>query len=133
MDSEEGEAGKAKKPKSGLVAAVLVRGMIGASSEVKDTLAMLNLQFKNSCVVVEGTPVNKGMLKRCKDYLTYGEITPETFAELKKAREKKGKKHYALHPPRGGFERKGTKKSYAEKGSLGYRGEKINDLIRKML
>ncbi|WP_457751114.1 50S ribosomal protein L30 [Thermococcus sp.] len=39
---------------------------------------------------------------------------------------------FRLHPPRGGL--KGSKKrSFKEGGALGYRGEKINDLIERML
>ena len=66
------------------------------------------------------------------DRTTYGEINEETHKELV-AKRGKGKKYFALHPPRGGFERKGIKKSYTQKGALGYRGEKINDLIKRML
>jgi large subunit ribosomal protein L30 len=39
---------------------------------------------------------------------------------------------FRLHPPRGGL--KGSKKrSFREGGALGYRGEKINELIERML
>ena len=39
---------------------------------------------------------------------------------------------FRLHPPRGGL--KGTKKrSFREGGALGYRGERINELIERML
>jgi large subunit ribosomal protein L30 len=38
-----------------------------------------------------------------------------------------------LHPPRGGYERKGIKISFNLGGALGYRGDKINKLISKML
>lgn len=38
---------------------------------------------------------------------------------------------FRLHPPRKGY--KNIKKAYNEDGSLGYRGENINDLIKKML
>jgi len=39
---------------------------------------------------------------------------------------------FRLHPPKKGF--KGTvKKSFSAGGELGYRGEAINDLIRKMI
>ncbi len=42
------------------------------------------------------------------------------------------KPFFRLHPPRGGF--KGSiKKHYKVGGELGYRGEAINDLIRRML
>ncbi len=40
---------------------------------------------------------------------------------------------FKLAPPRGGFGRKGTKQPYSIGGVLGYRKEKINDLIKKML
>jgi len=38
---------------------------------------------------------------------------------------------FRLHPPRKGFE--SVKRPYGDKGSLGYRGEAINDLILRML
>ncbi|WP_297068979.1 50S ribosomal protein L30, partial [Thermococcus sp.] len=39
---------------------------------------------------------------------------------------------FRLHPPKGGL--KGSKKrSFKEGGALGYRGEKINELIERML
>ena len=37
---------------------------------------------------------------------------------------------FRLHPPRKGYE--GVKRSFKEGGALGYRGEKINQLIRRM-
>ena len=36
-----------------------------------------------------------------------------------------------LHPPRKGYE--GIKRAYTTGGALGYRGKKINDLIKRML
>lgn len=38
---------------------------------------------------------------------------------------------FRLHPPRKGY--KNTKKAYNEDGTLGYRGENIEDLIKKMI
>lgn len=38
---------------------------------------------------------------------------------------------FRLHPPRKGF-KGGVKKSYSAGGALGYRGEAINDLLKKM-
>ncbi len=40
---------------------------------------------------------------------------------------------FRLKPPEKGFERGGIKKSFPVGGALGYRGEKINDLIERML
>ena len=43
------------------------------------------------------------------------------------------KPFFRLTPPRGGFEAKGTKKPFSIGGTLGYRKEKINDLIKRMV
>jgi len=120
------------KTSNKLLAAVLIRGMINMRQDIRDTLKMLHLQRTMYCTVMPDTLVHRNMMRKCKDYLTYGEINEETHKELV-AKRGKGKKYFALHPPRGGFERKGIKKSYTQKGALGYRGEKINDLIKRML
>ncbi|HID26219.1 MAG TPA: 50S ribosomal protein L30 [Thermoplasmata archaeon] len=38
---------------------------------------------------------------------------------------------FRLHPPKKGYE--GIKRAFKNKGAVGYRGEAINDLIRRML
>ena len=43
------------------------------------------------------------------------------------------KPYFRLHPPIGGFERKGIKMPFTKGGVLGQRNEKIKDLIIKML
>ena len=93
---------------------------------------MLNLQKRNACIILENNPVNMGMIKKVQNYVTYGPINQETLTLLKTKRPT-AKKYYSLHPPRGGFERKGIKKTYNEKGALGNRDKKINELIQKML
>ena len=113
------------------IAVILIRGQIGSKQEVKDTLKMLNLQKKNNCVVLEDTPVNKGMLNRVRDYTTYGLVKEETLKLLEK-RRKEGKKYFALNPPIGGFERKGIKQPKTKGGALGPR-EDIDKLISKMV
>ena len=121
-----------KTETKGKIAAILIRGLIDLRQDVKDTLRMLNLQKKNACVILEDNAVNRGMLKKVENYITFGEITEETLKELQEKRPTETK-YYSLHPPRGGFERRGIKKPYNLKGALGNRGEKINDLIKKML
>lgn len=39
---------------------------------------------------------------------------------------------FRLHPPSGGF-RRTLKRGFSERGELGYRREKINDLLKKMM
>ncbi|MDP2750281.1 MAG: uL30 family ribosomal protein [Nanoarchaeota archaeon] len=115
-----------------LFGVVRVRGEGRSSEKVKDTLAMLHLYKRNFCVVLKNTPENKGMLEKVKDMITWGEIDDETLKLLKEKRDQ-GKKYFRLNPPRKGFERKGIKVSFKAGGALGYRGEKINGLLKRMI
>ena len=47
--------------------------------------------------------------------------------------DKKIKKYFRLNAPRKGFGRKGIKHTFKEGGALGYRGQAINDLIKRMV
>ena len=114
-----------------MIAAVRVRGVTGIRQEIKDTLSYLNLHKKNSCVLIKNTPSTAGMLKKAKDFITWGEASKETI-ELLKTRDK-GKKFFRLNSPKKGFGRKGIKKPFTMNGALGDRGEKINDLIKRMV
>ncbi len=64
------------------LAVVQVRGTMGMTKQLKDTLRMLKLPKSHSCVVVAATPSSIGMLNKLKDYITWGEITAETFTIL---------------------------------------------------
>ncbi|MBN2052195.1 uL30 family ribosomal protein [Candidatus Woesearchaeota archaeon] len=125
------------KPK-GKIAIILIRGVVRARENIIATLFALRLRKKNSCVVLEDTPSNRASAMKCKDYAAFGDINEETYKLLVEKRGKKGadgklKQFFLLHPPRGGFERKGIKTPFSNGGALGNRGEKINDLIKKML
>ncbi len=139
------------------IAIVRIRGLVRVKKEINDTLNMLRLYKKNYCVVVPSTHAYLGMIKKVKDYATYGEINDETFKMLVEKRgklykgrkkdskgkinynkffvhnNKKIKKFFRLSPPKKGFERKGIKVGFKIGGALGYRGEKINDLIKRMI
>ena len=146
-----------KQQDSTKLAAIRIRGLTGVKTEVEDTLRMLRLYRKNYCVVMQNNPHSLGMLKRAKDYITWGELTDQTFnmlivqkGEEFRGREtdsrdrikyggflvinnKKIKKYFRLSPPRRGFGRKGIKHSFQEGGTLGYRGQAINELIMRMI
>ncbi len=122
----------------GKLAVILIRNTTGSSPEARATLKMLGLLKKFTCVLLDNNKINKGMLNKIKDYATYGEADDITIKLLDEKRGRKGKegkprKDFHLNPPRGGFERKGIKRSHVQGGALGYRGSKINDLIRKMV
>ncbi|MBU1120843.1 MAG: 50S ribosomal protein L30 [archaeon] len=76
--------------------------------------------------------VTAEQLKKSK-YKSFKEVA-KALMEGKKVLEEIGiKKVFRLHPPKKGFERRGIKKPYSIGGVLGYRGEKINELILRMI
>ncbi len=120
------------------LAVIQIRGTINAKKEIKDTLKFLNLQRKNACTIVPDTPNYLGMLNKLKDYVTFGEISEDTNKKLVakrgiKNKEGKLKPFFRLHPPKGGFERKGIKKTFKEGGVLGNRGKEMSKLVERML
>ncbi len=137
---EEKEAKKPAKSKS-LIAIIRIKGLIRIGGEREATLKMLHLHRKNYCSVVESTPSMLGMVKKVDSAVTWGEIDEKTYKEMKEKRGEKGivrgkealKPFFRLNSPRGGFERKGIKAPFKVGGVLGYRADKINDLIRRML
>jgi len=108
---------------------IRIRGETGIEGSVVDTLKMLKLERKNACVIIKATAPNLGMINKVRHQATWGEIDSETLELLKKDGEKKV---YNLHPPRKGYGRKGVKVPFSLGGALGDRGDKINDLIRRM-
>ncbi len=124
-----------------LIAIVRVRGKVRVSADVANTLERLKLKNVNNCTVVKATKDYEGMLKKCKDYVAYGEIDDETLAQLLK-KSKKGTENgkeltlkesmpVRLHPPRHGYRK--IKLNYRQGGALGYMGSDINGLIKRML
>ena len=136
-------AKKAEKPTAqaagaGRLAIMVLRGTIHAKKDIIATMNSLLLRQRLACVVVPDTPSNRAAAFKCKDYTTFGTITEETYKELVEKRGEKGpdgklKKYFRLHPPRGGFEKKGIKQPFGLGGALGHRKDKMNDLIKKML
>lgn len=153
------------------IAIIRVRGSVGINRKIADTLHMLRLYKKNTSTIVNNSPSCIGMLKKIKDYVTWGELDEETFKLLLEKRGKLPgnqklteqylqektklgfdqftkafmefkkdikdipglKSFFRLRPPEHGFERKGIKKPFSLGGALGYRKEKINELIQKMV
>ena len=150
-----------------MLAVIRIRGRVGIKKEIRDTFKMLNLDKKYRCVVIPETPQYVGMVKKIKDYSTWGPISEEvlikliekrgrtihnekiseTFLKKKKLKDMKNlakkimegtklkelglKPYFRLSPPSKGF--KGSVKQPYPKGALGNRGEKINDLLKKMI
>jgi large subunit ribosomal protein L30 len=151
----------AEEKKNRKIAVVRIRGEVDVKRGIKETLSMLNLKHANWVTFLSDTPTNMGMLRKVKDFVTWGEVDDKLFEKLiikwgrkaadKRLDEKDAKKFVAdflssktsfreagvkpyirLHPPAKGHERGGIKTHFNVGGSLGYRGEKINELLAKM-
>lgn len=139
------------------IAVIRIRGITGVRYDIDNTLDKLNLYKKNYCVVVPKTSAYMGMIKKVKDYVTWGDIEESTYNTLieKRAEEytgratdrkgkikynwfidvndKKIKKNFRLNSPKKGYGRKGIKVPFNNGGALGYRGDKIKNLIMRMV
>jgi len=153
------------------VAIIRIAGQTKLNKQVKYTFSILRLYKKNTCVIIKNTPSKLGMIKKLKDFITWGELDEKTFKILlekrgriignkpltnnyiqeksklnlndfinefmeckKELKDVPGlKQFFRLSPPRKGFEKKGTKHPFSLGGSLGYRKEKINELIQRMI
>lgn len=138
-----------------LFAVVRIRGPAQKRHESNETLKMLRLTRANHCVLVPKNRDFEGMLKKAKDLITWGEIDREALERLV---EKRGrfpgdkrlpkekafeisrkilngepvdiKNVFRLSPPSKGFS---SVKLLYPKGDLGYRREKINELLKRMM
>lgn len=117
-----------------MIAAIRIRGRVGLDKDVIETFDRLRLQRKYACVVFDKlSKEQEGMIKKLRNFVSYGEISKDTYEKLVKARGKKDgegklKPFFRLHPPRGGAE---TRIHYP-KGILGENKE-MDKLMEKML
>ncbi len=141
------------------IAIVRIRGIRNINPKIKQTLDLLNIERPNNCVIIDDTPQNMGMVKVCKDYITYGPISEKVLFELLRKRGEKGRRMlrdvmeeeeikqaaqkimhnekvknfvdpvFRLHPPRKGYK---TIKKPAPEGDLGKR-EDMDSLLKRMM
>ncbi|MFQ6012423.1 MAG: 50S ribosomal protein L30 [Thermoplasmata archaeon] len=67
-------------------AAVRVRGSVRVRQDIADTLRMLRLHRPNHCVVLPARETTFGMLRKAKDYITWGEVEGDVLVQLLAAR-----------------------------------------------
>jgi len=141
-----------------MYAVIRIRGLVGLRDDIVDTLAMLRLHRKMHCIISPENPGMLGMIRKVKDYVTWGEISDDVLKFLVEKRGRKpGNKRlteseakklfdelkstgipakdvvplFRLTPPSKGF--KHSIKQHYPKGEVGYRGEKINELLVRMI
>lgn len=68
--------------------AIRIRGAPGMKRKILDTLSMLRMNKVNHGVLIWGAKSYMGMLNKCKDYLSYGEIDEKTLLRLLRVRGK---------------------------------------------
>ena len=71
-----------KISKSSCIIAVRLRGGAGVATDVEATLNMLHLRRKYNAVLMYNKPDVLGMLKKTKDYITWGEADREVLSLL---------------------------------------------------
>lgn len=64
------------------IAVILIRGLVNVDVNIRKTLELLRLQQKHVCVVLDNTPENLGMVKKAKDYVTYGLIDEAFYTSM---------------------------------------------------
>ncbi len=67
-------------------AIIKLRGSVGIRPEIKNTLRLLRLHKVNHCAIVEENDYYKGMIKKVKDYIAWGEISEDMLELLLKNR-----------------------------------------------
>jgi len=113
-----------------MICVIRIHGRVGLKKEVAETLNRLKLRKKYACVVIEKPNKEQmGMIEKVRNFVAYGEITPEMHKKLLEKRKTKIKNFFRLHPPRKGIK----SKLHFPKGVLGHNKEKINDLVGRML
>lgn len=65
-----------------MLAAIRIRGRTGIRKDIEDTARILNLTRINHMVIVSEEKQTLGMLRKVKDYVTWGEIDDETLKLL---------------------------------------------------
>jgi len=105
-----------------MYAAIRLRSGIKMRKEEKDTLKSLRLTRKNTLVLLPDTKASMGMLHKVDNFIAWGTASQETEKAASSGRAR-------LKTPKGGLK---SVKQKAPKGDIGYLGEKINDLAKRM-
>jgi len=137
------------------IAVIRIHGRVQIDQKIEDTLRRLRLNKKYSCIILNPNQEQKGMIKKVKDFVAFGDVTLETLEKVIVARGKaidktkkvdakkaaeavsKNTKYSALnlrnvfrlHPPRKGI----NAKLQFPRGVLGDNKEGINELLLRML
>lgn len=68
------------------IAVIRIRGHMRLRQTIEDTMQNLKLTRTNHCVLLQDTPEVMGMVHKAKDYITWGEVTPQDIENLIRTR-----------------------------------------------
>nr|EGQ40657.1 MAG: ribosomal protein L30/L7E [Candidatus Nanosalinarum sp. J07AB56] len=105
-----------------MIAAVRVRGPLDNHPDIENTLQSLGLEKQNQFVLLEDGASTRGMLKKAKDFIAYGEIDENAAEQM----DLETGNTYSPGPPTGGYG--DTRSSYGQGGILGNNPETKNIL-----
>nr|MBA4404927.1 50S ribosomal protein L30 [Nanoarchaeum sp.] len=113
---------------------------IGMINTIKDKATWGEIDEKTLALLIQkrgriagNKPLTNEYIKE-KTKLDFDKFVNEIYNNKLKIKDVPGMKpFFRLLPPVKGFERKGTKKPFSLGGALGYRKEKINALVQRML
>ena len=91
-----------------MICVIRIHGMVGLNKKIAETLNRLRLRRKYSCIVLEPTKEEMGMIKKLRDVVAFGEINKST---LEKLIEKRGKWNFPVNPEKSEQKGKLTDKS----------------------
>jgi len=138
-----------------MILVIRISGHVEMRKDFEETLFRMRLRKKYSAVLLKETKDSQPLLQAVRNFVAFGKVDPKTMEELISKRgksldnkikkidskkiaeiiekdgiEKAGiKPFFRLHPPRKGID----SKSHYPKGVLGDNGDKINELVRRML
>ena len=113
------------------IAVVRLRGTAGVNERIAHTLMMLGLKRRHNMLIMDRKPELLGMVKKVQDYVAWGEASDDMIKTITKSGKKTNLGFIArLKPPKGGL--RGVKHAKPH-GDLGYHGDKINELIKRMM
>jgi len=138
-----------------MIIAIRISGLVEMQTSVEEILQRLRMRRKYCAVLMPNTKENMNLLRKIRDFVAYGTIEQADIIALIQKRgisknksnidsvkvaeiiSSKGinysgiKPFFRLHPPRGGID---SKIHFPiKKGVLGDHGDKINELLRRML
>lgn len=126
-----------------LILVIRLRGIQGVPEKIYSNLKTMGLHRRHSARIVRNSLINQGIIKKIKDYTTWGYLSEsfdfEKLVEAKKLLFEENLqnellndkvKSFGLNSPRKGL--RSIKKPYNRKGDLGFRPD-IQKLVLRML